>query len=211
MRRMSAGWLDSQLVQHWIPAVDGLAASLAAGGAAVDVGCGHGRASLVLGRAFPRARLLGIDTFGPNVATATAEAEAAGLAGVVEFRQVRAVDELPAGQDLVTCFDVLHDVADPAGLLRAAHAALRPGGTLLVLEAPCADHPEDNTGPAAALLYATSTLYCLPSSLAGGGPALGTLGLPATRLAELCGDAGFTAVRRLPGGSPFTAVYVATR
>ena len=42
-----------------------------------------------------------------------------------------------------------------------------------------------------------SLLYCLPVSRAAGGPGLGSLGLPPTRLAEFAGAAGFPSVRRV--------------
>lgn len=51
-------------------------------------------------------------------------------------------DTLPAGADVVSLVRVLHDHDDPqaATLLRAAHAALPPGGTLLIAE-PMAETP----------------------------------------------------------------------
>lgn len=62
-------------------------------------------------------------------------------------------------------------------------------------------------GPAATVLYGTSVLYCLPTSLAQGGPGLGTLGLTADRIRQYCGQAGFRSVRPVPQMNPFHALY----
>jgi len=141
------------------------------------------------------------------LARAAAAATAAGVSDRVRFEQRDLVDGLPGHYDLITLFDSLHDVRDPAQGLRAVYEALNPGGACLLLEMNCADRLEQNTGPAATMLYGTSVLYNLPVSLAVGTPGLGTMGLPESRLKELCAAAGFGAIRRLPIQNPFHALY----
>jgi hypothetical protein len=104
-------------------------------------------------------------------------------------------------------FDVIHDAGDPAAMARAIRHALKPGGTFVCVELNCSEKLEENTGPLGALFHGISLLYCLPVSLAAGGPGLGTLGLPHPKLEELCHAAGFGAVRRLPLENPFNSVY----
>lgn len=220
MERMSATWLDGLLTDRWIPAVDGLLPALEKGGAVVDIGCGGGRALVRMAQAFENCRFTGYDLHGPNVRRAREAVAAAGLDGRVAVEQADAADALAAlakaaGGDgasagplvLVTLFDVLHDVAAPEELLRTVREALAPHGTLLVLESLSADDPADNTGPRSTVLYATSTLYCLPTALADGAPGLGTLGLPPAALRELAEAAGFGRVEQVPTGNPFTALY----
>ena len=48
------------------------------------------------------------------------------------------------GFDLVTCFDCLHDMGDPAGAARHIRAALKPDGTWMVVEPMAGDRLEDN-------------------------------------------------------------------
>jgi hypothetical protein len=103
---------------------------------------------------------------------------------------------------VVLAFDVVHDAADPIGLLRAARQALRPDGTALVLELAGGDG-----GPIDALYHAVSLLYCLPASLAAGGPGLGSLGLPEDRLADLAEQAGFAGTRKVLDVPPAHALY----
>ena len=208
MERMSSSWLDTALVPQWLPAVDGLVARLERGGRVADVGSGGGRALINLASRFGRAELVGYDLYAPNVERATLAAERAGVADRVRFENADAVTGLAGPLDLVTMFDVLHDAPDPEALLAAAHAALAPSdGVLLVLESTSADVAEDNAGPSGAILYATSTLYCLPTALSEGAPGLGTLGLPPSELAALAGRAGFRSVDEVPIQSPINSLY----
>jgi 2-polyprenyl-3-methyl-5-hydroxy-6-metoxy-1,4-benzoquinol methylase len=207
MEKMSAGWLDSMLVEQWLPAVDGLVPRLREGGRVADVGCGGGRAVVRCAQAFPEAECIGYDTYPANISRARALAEDAGVADRVRFVRGDAAAELSGFYDLITAFDVLHDVGDPAGLLRQIRTVLDPDGVFLLLESNSADSALDNTGPPATILYATSVLYCLPTSLAEHGPGLGTMGLPVGKIRELCEDAGFRSIRPLPGQTPFNALY----
>ncbi|WP_305788074.1 methyltransferase [Symbioplanes lichenis] len=208
MEAMSAQWIDGLLVDRWLPAVDGLTAALSRGAAVADVGSGNGRALRVLARRFPESRFIGYDLSAPAVDRATAAAAEEGLADRIRYVTADAADALDGPADLITMFDVLHDAPDPPRLLAAARAALAPHGALLVLESNGAADPEDNAGPAGPILYATSALYCVPTALAVGGPAPGTLGMPYPEVTRLGGEAGFTRIDELPVDSPMHALYV---
>jgi hypothetical protein len=66
---------------------------------------------------------------------------------------------------------------------------------------------EENHGPLGAMFHGFSVLYCMTTSLAGGGMGLGTLGLPEPKVKELCAEAGFGSVRRVPLENPFNNLY----
>ena len=51
----------------------------------------------------------------------------------------------------------------------------------------------------------------MTTSLAHGGEGLGTVGLPESKLRELCIEAGFREVRRVPLENPFNNLYEVTR
>ncbi len=129
------------------------------------------------------------------------------MADRVSFQVLNIVQGLPETFDLITTFDVVHDMVNPRGALRVIRQALQPDGTYLMLEINCADRLEDNAGPLGALFYSISVLYCMTTSLAHGGEGLGTMGLPESKVRELCMDAGFSRVRRLPLENPFNTLY----
>src|SRR5438874_163994 len=62
-------------------------------------------------------------------------------------------------------------------------------------------------GRGRALIKGFSVLYCMTTSLAGHGDALGTVGLPESKLRELSTRAGFSGVRRVPLENPFNNLY----
>jgi 2-polyprenyl-3-methyl-5-hydroxy-6-metoxy-1,4-benzoquinol methylase len=207
MERMSAGWFEHALVPQWIGAVPGLADRLAAGGRIADVGCGSGRALAALARAFPAASLTGYDIFAGAVARARETVAAAGAADRVTLVRRDAADGLDGPFDLVTTFDMLHDAARPDEIAAAVHRALAPDGVWLLVEINCGETVEANAGPAGAILYATSLLFCTPTSIAAGADALGAMGLPESRVRALCSEAGLRTVHRLPVENTFNAVY----
>jgi SAM-dependent methyltransferase len=125
----------------------------------------------------------------------------------VRFERRDVADGLPGTYDLITTFDVVHDMVRPRRALRAIRAALRPDGSYLMMEFSYSEKLEENIGPLGAFQYGVSVLYCLTTSLARGGEGLGALGLPEPKLRELCAEAGFSSVRRLPIENPFNILY----
>ena len=205
--RFGAGWVENLLTQVWLPALPEVQAKLERGAAVADVGCGRGRALIKLAHAYPNAYYVGYDAFEPAIAHASENARAAGVADRVRFQQLDATYGLPAQYDVITTFDVVHDAADPRGLLRAIRQALKPDGIYVCVEMNCSDKLEENIGPIGALFHGISILYCMTTSLAQGGAGLGTLGLPESRLRELCGEVGFRSVGRMPLENPFNVLY----
>jgi hypothetical protein len=92
-------------------------------------------------------------------------------------------------------------------MLKAIRSALRPEGRYVCLDINASHRVEENQGPLAAFFYGFSILYCMTTSLAQGGAALGTLGFNPHVARQLCGEAGFTDVRVLPLDNPFNHVY----
>ncbi len=207
MSRFGRPMYDNALVQRWVPAVDGLLDRLERGVRWADVGCGGGLAVIRLAQTFPSSSFVGYDSFEGQLELARRAAHEAGVGDRVRFELLDASTGLPERFDVVSTFDVVHDAADPGRLLAAIRAALAPDGLLLVLEMRSADDPAENVGPLATIQYGVSVLYCMTTSLAQGGAALGTCGMPVGRLRSACAAAGFSELREIACDDPMNALY----
>jgi SAM-dependent methyltransferase len=164
------------LVDQVVPLLPDGIARLTAGADLADVGCGRGRAVLLLAEAFPRSRFVGYDFSAEAVAHANAEASAAGFTNArFEQRDAAALD-LAECCDFVTSFDAVHDQAHPDRMLAGIFAALRPGGSYLCVEPKASSHLRENlANPMGPAMYGMSTMHCMTVSLAYGGEGLGAL------------------------------------
>jgi SAM-dependent methyltransferase len=184
---------QANLVNSWLPALEGVVPRLEGGITVADVGCGFGASTVLLGAAYPDSTFVGFDYHDTSIAAARTRAGEAGVEANVAF-EVAAATDFPGQYDLICLFDCLHDMGDPVGAARHIRQALRPDGSLLLVEPAGADRPQDNHHPLGRLFYACSTALCLPSSLAQRGRA--GLGNQAgiRRIAEILTEAGFTHV-----------------
>jgi SAM-dependent methyltransferase len=208
LERFTGAWFDHLLVPEWMEAMPEVRDRLRDGASVADVGCGAGRALIRLAEAFSASRFVGFDLFPAQIERARANARAAGVEDRVLFQTADAAAGLPGRFDVVTTFDVVHDAAEPARLVRAIREALEPDGAYVLLEINSADDPADNVGPLATAFYGVSLLYCMTTSLAQGGAGLGTCGLPEAGVRELLTSAGFRTVTRAPIDNPFNVLYV---
>lgn len=206
MERFTATWFDNLLVDEWI-ATAGLEQKLDDGGRVADVGCGRGRALITLLQAYPKVSGVGYDLSQAQLAGARRNAEQAGVTDRIEFVHHDAAQGLDGPFDLVTIFDVAHDLADPDAVFHAIKQALTPDGSFLLLDFKVADRLEDNIGRNQAMFYGWSLFYCLTTSLSQDGEALGTCGLPESEVRARCHKAGFDSVEVVPFDDPFNVLY----
>ncbi len=213
VERMFAPWYRHALVREAIPALDGVEEKLRAGANVADVGCGAGRALLIMGEAYPNAEFHGYDTSEHALARARQNLEESGLTNV-HFHNPK--DEpMPSEPtfDLVCTFDCLHDMPRPDIVAGYIRNAIKPDGTWFILDiesAPTFDEMRE-TNPGAAMFYGISVMSCMSSSMSEpGGLGLGTCGLPEPKMRELVTGAGFTKFNRVPGVEhPVNALYEA--
>jgi SAM-dependent methyltransferase len=195
----------ANLVQSWLPALDGVVEKLERGAKVADVGCGFGSSTLVMAKAFPRSRFFGVDFHAPSIDHA--RSHAADVANL-RFHIARAQDFDGADFDLITMFDALHDMGDPVGAVRHAANRLNADGTLMLVEPMAGDTLADNLHPVGRIFYAASANTCVPASL---GQEVGAaLGAQAgeKRLTEVLNEGGFSRVRRV-AATPFNMVIEA--
>jgi 2-polyprenyl-3-methyl-5-hydroxy-6-metoxy-1,4-benzoquinol methylase len=199
---------NAHLVAEWLPALDGVVAKLEQGGSVADVGCGHGASTVLMARAFPRSRFTGFDYYDDSIETASERAAKAGVAERVEFVKASAASYPGSGFDLVTMFDCLHDMGDPAGAARHVRQSLAPDGTWMIVEPNAGDRVEENLNPVGRAYYGFSTLLCTPSSLSQEvGLALGAQA-GESRIRDVVLGAGFSSFRRV-AETPFNMVFEA--
>ncbi|HVR31412.1 MAG TPA: class I SAM-dependent methyltransferase [Acidimicrobiia bacterium] len=198
------------LTRRWLPTMPDVVARLEAGGRVADIGCGAGVAVLTMAAAYPNSEFVGYDVDSRAVAVARERGAASGL-GNVAFEECSAT-EIPIEPrfDLITAFDVIHDLAAPRAAVARIREALADDGTFLMMEPAVHPDLEDNIEPRAALLYGVSLLFCMTQSLAAGGEGLGTAWGP-RKAEDLCREAGFGHFRRLPVENPFSAFYEVRR
>jgi 2-polyprenyl-3-methyl-5-hydroxy-6-metoxy-1,4-benzoquinol methylase len=195
----------ANLVDSWLPSLDGVVEKLTAGARVADIGCGHGASTILMASAFPRSEFVGSDYHERSVASARLAAERAGVADRVRFEVATAKDFGGGPFDLVCVFDALHDMGDPAGAARHVRSQLADDGTWLVVEPFAGDRLEDNLNPVGKVFYAASTMVCTPASLSQEvGLALGAQA-GEERLAEVIREGGFSHVRRA-AETPFNMV-----
>jgi ubiquinone/menaquinone biosynthesis C-methylase UbiE len=197
----------SFLVNRWLPAIPGLMDRLTDGIRVGDVGCGTGTAAALMASAFPSSHVTGFDISPHSLEIARHRSSTPNL----EFVEA-AAESIPVKPpfDLVTTFDVIHDLADPLAGLARIRAALSEGGQYLMMEPNAATRLEDNLHDRGALLYGVSTLHCMTQSLAVGGEGLGAA-WGREMAAEYAHRAGFSTFTVLDDiTNKFSAFYLLT-
>lgn len=199
----------NNLITAWLPALDGVVDKLKGGGKVADVGCGHGSSTLLMARAFPKSHFYGFDYHPGSIEYARQLADRDGLKDQITF-DIASAKNYPAngGYDLVTFFDCLHDMGDPAGAAAHVRSTLKPDGTWMIVEPFANDKAEANHNPIGRIFYSASTMICTPASLSQEvGAALGAQA-GEERIRKVVTSGGFTRFRRA-AETPFNLVFEA--
>lgn len=198
----------NNIVQSWIPALDGVEARLRSGARVADVGCGVGFSTLLMAEAYPESSFVGFDFHEPSIEEARSHARDHGVGDRVRFEVAKAKEIAEDGFDLVTMYDCLHDMGDPRGCAQHMRRIVAPGGTWMIVEPIAGDAPADNLNPVGRLYYNASTMICVPTSLDQEvGEGLGAQAGEA-KLSQIVREGGFDSVRRATEG-PFNMVLEA--
>ncbi len=189
--------------QEGLADVPELAAALTRGGRVLDVACGGGRWLIAVARRFPETELVGVEFEPDSVARAIRHVTEAGLGDRVRI-ETRQIPEMTFRSEfsLVYIQDALHELADPVASLRAAWAAVQPGGWLVVLEWCLPASPADSQSLQAELLwgiqldelYQGTRMYTHD----GFGQLFGEAGVPAPTVIDLLSGATLFVAER-PG------------
>lgn len=197
----------TNLVQNWLPSLDGVVEKLEKGGKVADVGCGHAASTMMMAKAFPNSEFVGFDFHQGSIDHAILHAKDSGLDNI-SFKVATAKDFPGSDYDLVTFFDCLHDMGDPVGASVHVKKSLKPDGTCMIVEPFANDTLKDNINPVSRAFYSFSTLLCTPSSMSQEvGLALGAQA-GEKRLRDVALNAGFNHFRRATE-TPFNLILEA--
>lgn len=198
----------NNLVSSWIPSLEGVVMKLKRGALVADVGCGHGASTLLMAKSYPESKFVGFDYHKPSIREAKNKAKKEGLSDRVSFEVATAKDYPGNDYDLVTVFDCLHDMGDPAGAATHILNSLKKNGAWMIVEPFANDRLEDNLNPIGRAFYSVSTLVCTPCSMSQEvGTALGAQAGEA-RLRDVVMKGGFTRFRKATQ-TPFNLVFEA--
>ena len=212
MAEESAQTVLSVLHSHILPLVPGMAERLEAGASLLDLGCGRGRALLMLAERFPASTFHGYDLSPEAIAFGQEQAIRRELQNVTfEQRDLSTFDieAEPGAFAFVTTFDAVHDQARPLALLKGIRRALEPDGVYLMQDIQGSSHHHENVEhPGGPLLYIISCMHCMTVSLAQGGEGLGAM-WGEQKARALLAEAGFGSVEmHLLDHDPFNAYFV---
>jgi len=190
-----------------------------------DIGCGHGISTILMAKAYPNSKFYGFDNHPASIEYARNKAREEGLGeDRIQFEVastnfplltedvssgLTSSDERQEaeGYDLIAFFDCLHDMEDPQRAAAHALKTLKPDGTVMIVEPFANDKLEDNLNPTGRMMYAASTMVCVPASLSQNGPALGAQAGEAG-ISQVVKAGGFKRFRRATQ-TPFNIVYEA--
>jgi 2-polyprenyl-3-methyl-5-hydroxy-6-metoxy-1,4-benzoquinol methylase len=198
---------SSDLTGAWLPAIPDVHAALATPEATIaDLGCGVGWSTIALARAYPQARVLGIDSDAASISEAVAHAAEAGVS--VQFIESDAAQLPRLGRfDAVFLLECLHDMARPEEALAACRAALTDGGSVIVVDENVAAEFTAPGDLVERMMYGWSIGHCLPASMAEQpSAALGTALRPAV-VDQLAASAGFAGCEIVDVDAGFFRVY----
>jgi ubiquinone/menaquinone biosynthesis C-methylase UbiE len=198
----------TSLLAEWVPALDGIHATLERGGRVADVGCGRGTALVMMAEAFPNSTFVGIDNHDHSLARASEHVAHAGVGRNVRLERGDAAAFDGGPYDLVCFLDALHDIGDPDAAIRNARRQLADSGSVMLVEPAANDTVEDSVGDIAAqLYYPGSAFLCTPNAISQGATALGNQ-VPESTWRDLFTRAGFTRFARI-ADTPFNRVFEA--
>ncbi len=196
----------ANLINAWIPELDGVEDKLKAGAKVADIGCGLGASTILMAQAYPNSTFKGFDYHDKSIEMAHGRANEAGVSDRVSFEVAKAKDFPGGGYDFVTYFDCLHDMGDPVGAAAHVKESLATGGTWMIVEPFAHDDAKDNFNPIGRAFYSASTLLCTPASLSQEvGLALGAQA-GEKRMRDVIAKGGFNHFRRATE-TPFNLIY----
>jgi 2-polyprenyl-3-methyl-5-hydroxy-6-metoxy-1,4-benzoquinol methylase len=202
------------LVNKFLPSVDSgrTILQLESGIQVCDLGCAEGVAVILMAKAFPKSRFIGLDISSEAIDEARRQARRQKVENI-DFKVLDAAALVSKGEvkglfDYVTAFDAIHDQTRPQDVLRGIHHILAPDGRFSMVDIAANSNLADNLAhPMGPFLYTVSLMHCMPVGLVDGGTGLGMM-WGREKAVEMLKDAGFRRVQILEiPDDPFNLHY----
>jgi 2-polyprenyl-3-methyl-5-hydroxy-6-metoxy-1,4-benzoquinol methylase len=201
---------ENLLGSEWFPGIPEVHERLQADPPArvADVACGQGFSTIAIARAYPKARVDGIDLDEASIGAARENLAGSGVEDRVTFHHRDAADPgLQGRYDLVYMHESLHDMSYPVEVLRACRDLLSEGGSVVVGDERVPDSFTASGDDIERLYYGFSILHCLPVGMVGEGAAgTGTV-MRADTVRRYSEEAGFGSIEVLPIENDFYRFY----
>lgn len=178
----------------------------------MDLGCGGGNLTRALRKKFPQAEVIGIDY---NQDAITKAKNLTKIPGVKFLKED--ATKLPADWtkkfDWVILYDVLHDLPQPAQVMKEVHRVLKDDGVSSIVDPDLHSSHSDNIGNigVAAIGYAISSIICLPCSLSVPGAAGNGMGWGSENKEKFLTEAGWNILGKRNIDSPFALNFTCTK
>ena len=212
MAEESAQTVLSVLFSHILPLVPGMSERLEEGASLLDLGCGRGRALLLLAERFPNSSFLGLRPLDDAVAYATAQAIERGLGTSASSSATSARSTStpsPRRSRSSTTFDAVHDQARPLALLKGIRRTLRPDGAYLMQDIQGSSHHPRERRASGRAAPVHDLVHALHERLARPGWRRARRDVGQEKARELLAQAGFASVDvHLLEHDPFNAYFV---
>jgi 2-polyprenyl-3-methyl-5-hydroxy-6-metoxy-1,4-benzoquinol methylase len=191
------------LVNKFLPSVDNgrIIPRLASGIQVCDLGCAEGIAVILMAKAFPQSRFVGIDISSEAIDEARRQAQLQKIKNldflVLDAAGLENKKEMKGLFDYVTAFDAIHDQTRPLDVLRGVNHILRSEGRFSMVDIAANSNLADNlANPMGSFLYTVSLMHCMPVGLVGGGTGLGMM-WGREKAVEMLKDARFQRIQVL--------------
>ena len=138
------------LINIFLPSVDNgrIIQRLASGIQVCDLGCAEGVAVILMAKAFPQSRFVGIDISPEAIDEARRQARRQKIENldflVLDAADLKNKSEMKGLFDYVTAFDAIHDQTRPRAVLQGVHHILTPDGRFSMVDIAAHSNLADN-------------------------------------------------------------------
>jgi len=174
MAEESSQTVLSALIDTILPLIPEINHKLTKGIKVLDIGCGYGRALLLMAKTYPNSIFYGYDLCNEAITQAKKAAAEEGIKNIDFYEQDLSSWNEEEHYDLITGFDVIHDQAKPEKVLKNVYNALKTEGIFLMQDINASSQLEKNIPhPLGPFIYTISCMHCMTVSLAQEGAGLG--------------------------------------